>query len=61
MYLLFQFPHANKDVILGKVVTLAQEHLPTLQTAFREQDPTNLGHISLQQFLYDDLTLHITK
>ena len=55
---LFQFPHADKDVVLGKVSIPAQGHLPALQSAFREQDPTSSGHISLQEFMYNDPTLH---
>jgi Ca2+-binding EF-hand superfamily protein len=45
-----QFPHADKDAVLKKVSARAKEHIPSLQAAFREQDPSNSGSISVQQF-----------
>ena len=48
----FQFPHADVDLVLGKLVGPATGHTPTIQAAFREMDPTGSGHTSLQQFTY---------
>ena len=45
-----QFPHADKDAVLKKVVGRAKDHISTLETAFKEQDPSNTGSLGLQQF-----------
>ena len=47
-----QFPHADVDLVLGKLVGPATGHTPTIQAAFREGDPAGSGHTSLQQFTY---------
>ena len=45
-----QFPHADKDAVLKKVAGRAKDHISTLETAFKEQDPSNTGSLGLQQF-----------
>lgn len=39
---------------MAKVAVPAKDHIPTLETAFREQDQGSTGRISLQQFTYDN-------
>ena len=50
LLLLLQFPHSDKDAILAKLSGPAAAHISDVEKAFKEEDKSSTGKMTVQQF-----------